>query len=132
MLIQNKHTKKHASRFFLCVFFVNANKCRDGKSNEVSRTSRADLSAKLNIDTARGEACAQSAVCVAPRSRAVIAYRASIFMNACVIYEWRGTARVYQCQGDMCGAIIYFVTQIYVLKGRRLPKPQPIPIAPPP
>lgn len=39
------------------------------------------------------------------------------FHAACVIYECCGVARIYQCQSDMCGAIIYSVTQIYVLKG---------------
>lgn len=39
------------------------------------------------------------------------------FHEACVIYEWCGIACIYQCQSDMCGAIIYSVTQIYVLKG---------------
>lgn len=39
------------------------------------------------------------------------------FHEACVIYEWCGFACIYQCQSDMCGVIIYSVTQIYVLKG---------------
>lgn len=43
---------------------------------------------------------------------------ALVFMSvACVIYEWCGIACIYQCQSDMCGVIIYSVTQIYVLKG---------------
>ena len=33
------------------------------------------------------------------------------------IYEWCGIECIYQCQSDMCGVIIYSVTQIYVLKG---------------
>lgn len=39
------------------------------------------------------------------------------FHGPCVIYERRGIACIYQCQSDMRGAIIYSVTQIYVLKG---------------
>lgn len=41
------------------------------------------------------------------------------FHAACVIYECCGIACIYQCQSDMCGVIIYSVTQIYVLKGYR-------------
>ena len=39
------------------------------------------------------------------------------FHAACVIYERCGIASIYQSQSDMCGVIIYSVTQIYVLKG---------------
>lgn len=39
------------------------------------------------------------------------------FHEACVIYEWCGVPCIYQCQSDMCGVIIYSVTQIYVLRG---------------
>lgn len=43
------------------------------------------------------------------------------FHEACVIYEWCGIACIYRCQSDMCGVIIYSVTQIYVLKGYKTP-----------
>lgn len=46
------------------------------------------------------------------------------FHAACVIYEWCGIAYIYQCRSDMCGVIIYSVTQIYVLKGYKT-APQP-------